>query len=451
VNIASISFGAFCGWPSASFLELSSKDSPLETGPLTHQDQGNVASVLCLGGLLGNIFFVWLAERIGRKGSLLWTTLPCLLGWIGIPYARNPAHLIAARFLGGFGGGGGFGVIPIYVAELAEDSVRGVLGTFLILTCNVGVLLVFVLGYYFNYATVAWMASTLCIAFVVCFWFMPETPQHLLQLDKLQEAEQSLRYYRNIRARVSKELSEELQLELHRLRTPEKVEPEDDCIEDNKNRLSWADFTEPTARKACLIGLGLLLSNQGCGCFALLNYTAVIFEASGASMPPTLAAIMVGVIQLLGTYASTLLVERAGRKPLLLISGVGICLSQCAMCAHSYLKSTGYDTSGYDWLPVVAFSFMLFIACWGLLTLPFMVVAEILPPKIRSTGMMMIMSVLWMISMTTIKCVPLLIANWGMHGTILMFACLTLCGTLFIAICVPETKGKSVEQILASL
>ncbi|KAH8263237.1 hypothetical protein KR044_006378 [Drosophila immigrans] len=470
VNIASISFGAYCGWPSSSFLELGSDESPLETGPLTKQDQGNVASVLCLGGLIGNVFFAWLAERCGRKSSLLWVTLPSLLGWVLIPYARNPTHLIAARFLGGVAGGGVFGVIPIYIAELAEDSVRGILGTFLVLTCNMGVVLAFVLGYYFNYATVAWIVSTLSVLFLVCFWFMPETPQHLMQSKKPEQAEYALRYYRNIRSRQSKELSEELQLELHKLRAPEEKaeKASDDDVDDNA--VTWADFGKfprllhllncrylmlhslaaPKARKACLIGLGLVASNQGCGCFAMLNYTAMIFAESGSSLPPAIAAIIVGVIQVVGSYVATLLVERAGRKMLLLISAVGICLSQLTMGAHSYLKSVGHDTTSYDWVPVAAFSFMLFIASWGLLTLPFLVIAEIMPPKIRSTANMLLMSVLWHCQLQ-LQLIPLITGAWGMHGVVFLFASFSLCGALFIAMFVPETKGKTIETILANL
>lgn len=145
------------------------------------------------------------------------------------------------------------------------------------------------------------------------------------------------------------------------------------------------------------------MANQGCGCFALLNYTAIIFESAGCSLTPTIAAIIVGLIQLVGTYVSTMLVERAGRKLLLLISAVGCCLSQLSMATHIYLKTSGYDTSAFDWVPVAAFSFMLFIASLGLLTLPFLVIFEILPVKIRSKAGMILMSILWLCSMSTIK------------------------------------------------
>lgn len=122
-------------------------------------------------------------------------------------------------------------------------SVRGVLGTFLVLTCNFGVLLSFVLGYYFDYVTVAWLVSSLSILFVICFWFMPETPQHLVLRQRPEDAEKSLRYYRNIRSRHSKELNEELQLELHKLRATDNPEKSLD-ESDNTSGVTWADFSK---------------------------------------------------------------------------------------------------------------------------------------------------------------------------------------------------------------
>ncbi|KAH8267459.1 hypothetical protein KR018_005244 [Drosophila ironensis] len=453
VNIVTISYGAFCGWPSASFLELASEKSPLETGPLTKQDQGWVASTICLGGLFGTVLFAWLSDKIGRKKSLLWAALPSLLGWIIIPLARNPTHLIIARFIGGAAGGGCFTVIPIYVVELASDSVRGVLGTILVLTCNGGILLVFILGYYFNYAVVSWIMCAFPLAFVVCFWFMPETPQYLAKLNKVEEAEHSLRYYRNIRANPVKELSEDLQQELEKLKSSDKPEsPADDEGEpEDVNGVTWADFSELKTRKAFLIGLGLIAFNQLCGCFAMLNYTAVIFEQAGASIPPTVAAIIVGAIQLLGTYASTLLVERLGRKILLLVSAIGIGFGQSVMGTYSYFQVLGYQVESFSWVPVAGFSFMLLLAAVGLLTLPFLVISELLPAKIRSTASMILMSVLWLISTCMIKMMPIFTVSLGMHGTVFMFASLSFSAALFIAIFLPETKGKTVEALLASL
>ncbi|KAH8267463.1 hypothetical protein KR018_005366, partial [Drosophila ironensis] len=443
----SISYGAFCGWPSASFLELAADDSPLDC-PLSHRDQGSVASAVSLGGLFGTIFFAWLADKVGRRKSLLWMALPNLLGWIIIPFARNPLHLIIARFIGGAAGGGIFAVIPIYVVELASDSMRGVLGTFLVLTCSGGILLAFILGYYFNYVTVSWIVSTFSFVFVGSFWFMPETPQFLASRNKVKEAEYSLRYYRNIRANPAKELNEDLQQELQKLKETDKVDSKEDSKDNDSdsNAVTWADFAEPKTRKAFLIGLGLIAFNQLCGCFTMLNYTAVIFEQAGSSLPSTVAAIIVGAIQVLGNYVSTLLVERLGRKILLLISAVGIGFGQSAMATYSYFQVLGYQVESFSWVPVAGFSFMLFLAALGLLSLPFLVISELLPAKVRSTANMILMSVLWFISTCSIKLMPLFTEMLGMHGTVFLFASFSFSAAIFIAIFLPETKGKTVEE-----
>lgn len=135
----------------------------------------------------------------------------------------------------------------------------------------------------------------------------------------------------------------------------------------------------------------------------MLNYTAVIFEQAGASLKPTVAAIIVGVIQILGNYASTMLVERLGRKILLIVSAVGISLSQGVMATYSYCQIKGHQVESFSWVPVVAFSFMIFVAALGLMSLPFLVISELMPQRLRSTANMILMSVLWVISTCTIK------------------------------------------------
>lgn len=112
------------------------------------------------------------------------------------------------------------------------------------LTCNFGLVLAFVLGYYFNYAQVSWIVSSLSFVFVGCFWFMPETPQHLAKINKIEEAEHSLRYYRNIKSNPAKELSEELQLELQKLKTTEKTTADGDDDDDAATGVTWSDFGE---------------------------------------------------------------------------------------------------------------------------------------------------------------------------------------------------------------
>lgn len=123
--------------------------------------------------------------------------------------------------------------------------------------------------------------------------------------------------------------------------------------------------------------------NQLCGIFAMLMYTATIFAESGSSLTPNMSAIVVGLIQLIGAYISTVLVDRAGRKFLIGISATGAGIGLTILGTYSYLKTLGYTLESFTWIPITSFSFVIFIASWGVLTLPFLVISEIMPEKVK--------------------------------------------------------------------
>jgi MFS family permease len=123
--------------------------------------------------------------------------------------------------------------------------------------------------------------------------------------------------------------------------------------------------------------------NQFSGCFAIITYTATIFKESGSNMDANLASIIVAVLQILGTYCSTICVDRTGRKILLLVSACGTSIGLASMGCFSFLNQQGYDVSSLSWVPILSLSFVVFIASIGILTLPFLVLAELLPNKVN--------------------------------------------------------------------
>lgn len=145
--------------------------------------------------------------------------------------------------------------------------------------------------------------------------------------------------------------------------------------------------------------------NQFCGIFAMLNYTAFIFEQAGSSLSPNMSAIIVAVLQVIGSYTATLLVDRAGRKILYLVSTVGSAIGLSILGIYINLSVKGYDCSDFQWVPILSFSLTIFFAQLAILSLPFMVIAEILPPKIRSIGSNICMTFLWFLCFTVLKVV----------------------------------------------
>lgn len=131
-----------------------------------------------------------------------------------------------------------------------------------------------------------------------------------------------------------------------------------------------------------MYGICLMALNQFCGCFGMMTFTATIFEESGSTLSPNVSSIIVGGIQIIGSMFPTILVDRLGRKMMMGLSAYGTTIGLCVLGSYTLLKSQGFNVESFSWIPLLAFSLVIFIANWGLMTLPFMIVSEISHPKV---------------------------------------------------------------------
>lgn len=207
----------------------------------------------------------------------------------------------------------------------------------------------------------------------------------------------------------------------------------------------------PTAtrhgRRASLIGIVLISGSQFCGSFAMLNYTADIFAKTGLTMSSNVAAIVMGVVQLLGAYVAILLVDRAGRKFLLAASALGSALGLIQMGVFMHFQDAGYDLHAYGLIPMFGFALLVFAANYGLMTLPFLVISELMPERVRSIGTSLCMTLLYTLGFVLLKGFPMLVQVAGMPGAMFVFAACSLVSAVFVIGWLPETCGKSFEAI----
>lgn len=133
------------------------------------------------------------------------------------------------------------------------------------------------------------------------------------------------------------------------------------------------------------------------------------------------------------------------------ISAIGTALGLGSLGVYMLLKSFSYDVDQFNWIPLASFSFGIFIASVAILNLPFLLIAEIMPEKWKNFGVSFCVALVWFIAFVTTKFLPLLIATLGFHGTMFVFAGICLSSAIFIISYMPETKGKSHEQIMKSL
>lgn len=209
----------------------------------------------------------------------------------------------------------------------------------------------------------------------------------------MKGAEYSLRYYRGDDA----EESHEIRLELQSL--AKSVEAESST----SKKFSLKDLRGKHSRKVLTYGFMLVALQQFCGGFPMLNFTATIFQESGSNLSPNTSSIIVGVVQILGAVLCTFLVERAGRKMLFLTSALGVCAGLGVMSLYTYQTTHGVDLASLNWIPLVSFSFVMFIYNLGVNTLPFMYVSEIVELKNKRFTMTFCLTILYIFSTIVIQ------------------------------------------------
>lgn len=197
MNIITLSHGCAVGWLSPFLPYLQSTESHLTTGPLTPNDVSWIGSLLPAGGFIGTIMFGTITEKLGKKKTMFLLVIPHIIFWCLVFFSSSAYHLYIARLLAGITGGGTLRTISLYIAEISESRIRGMLGSFLMFALSTGILMIFTIGTYVKFFYVPVMMIVLPTAFVVSLFFLHDTPHSLLTRRKPEEAFKSLKFYRS--------------------------------------------------------------------------------------------------------------------------------------------------------------------------------------------------------------------------------------------------------------
>jgi MFS family permease len=378
-------------------------------------------------------------DKWGKKIGYILLAFPQIGFWACVLFGNTVVYLYVARFLLGITQGGMYIIMPLFVADVSEKEVRGTMGCLYTLVVNVGYLIGYVMASYIEYFTMAWIMLPTPLIFVFFMLFIPDTPYCLLQKEKMAKAEKSLMFYRGIKDPQNGGFRKELE-GLVKMVSEELTWRE-------TNKLSVSDFTEKKARRGLAISLFLMVLSEASGFFAVLQYTATIFEESGSNFTPNESTIIVASLQILGILVSFFIVDKCGRKVLLLISTVGMGLGMTGIAVYSYLDSTGVNVAEFNWLPVVSLSFAIFIVNIGLVGIPFFIIPEILPKKILSIGNLICMEVYNIAALVVLKITPVMIEDIKIYGTMGTFAIICFAGSVVMLIFLPETKGKDLTLL----
>lgn len=422
--LLSLTAGNILSWTSPVLPKLQDKNGWL----YLDDEQGSwVGSLMSIGAIIGAVPAGTLADKFGRKRAILAAAVPYLISWLLIILASHAIVLYVARTFSGIGVGLTCVVVPIYIAEIAEPSARGMLGATFQLCVSAGILYGFVFGALVSYTWLAICCGFIDVAFLGTFVFMPESPQWLMGQGRKSDAAKALVVLRGDEYDVTEELA-----------IMQK------SAEDTATRKSsMADLVNTCgARTGLVAALGLLTFQQFSGVNAVIFYTVAIFQAAGSSLEPDIASIIVGIVQTMMSVVAALIVNRVGRRVLLM--GSSVVLAICLLMLGFYFQ---LNLTTVGWLPLLSLTIYMVAFSLGFGPVPWMMVGELFPVETKGNASVIAVMVNWSASFIVTKFFTNLRDAFGTGITFWIFTVIMILATVFAFFVVPETRGKSLQQI----
>lgn len=387
-------------------------------------------SAVLIGAIIGAAVGGRLADGIGRKKALIVLGIIFAVGAILTAIAPNLGFFIAFRIIVGIGIGAASMITPMYIAELAPPAIRGSLVTFFQLAVTIGIAVAYWVDLAFANAGMGWRPM-FAVAFIpgsllaLGMLLLSETPRWLASKGRWDDASRALE---------------------HTVRGPAKQQELNDIrktLEEEKTA-SVRELLRPGLRLALLVGVGLAIFQQLVGINTVIYYAPTIFGYAGFSSASAaiLATSIVGVVNFLSTILSLLLVDRVGRRPLLICGIAGMVITLIAM---GIVFAIGPTHAG--WFVLICLLAYIISFAIGMGPVFWLMTSELFPNRLRGRGASISSLCNWAANLAVSITFLTLIGVIGKPGTFWIYAFLGVLAFLFCWALVPETKGKTLEQI----
>ncbi|KFZ57629.1 Solute carrier family 2, facilitated glucose transporter member 6, partial [Podiceps cristatus] len=446
--LGNFSFGFALVYPSPVIPALEAHPSPALR--LDQHTASWFGSVFTLGAAAGGLSAMLLNDRLGRKLSIMFSALPSAVGYALMAGAQGIGMLLLGRVLTGYAAC----VVPfqVYISEISHPGVRGMLGACPQIMAVLGSLVLYALGKYLglvlHWRWLAVAGEVPVLAMIVLLCFMPNSPRFLLSQGKDDEALGSLCWLRGKDTDYARE-----------------YEQIKDSVRKQSRRVSCAEIKDPFIYKPILIAVGMRFLQQLSGVTCVLVYLQSIFKKTSVILKPEYDAALVGLVRLFSVVIAAVSMDKAGRKILLFVSAGVMLVSNLTMGLYIHfvpasqnstvanktlVSSADLPTTNYITLiPLLATMFFImgYAMGWGPIT--WLLMSEILPLKARGVASGLCVVVSWLTAFTLTQFFLRVVEAFGLEVPFLFFAVICAGNILFTGCCVPETKGRSLEQIEA--
>ncbi len=395
--------------------------------------EGMMTAAVPLGAFVGAIVGGRLAARAGRRKLLLAAAVLFVIGALLSAGAAGLWTLTAARLIIGLGIGVAAMMAPLYISESAPTSSRGMLVSIYQLAVTLGILGAYVVGYALADQW-RWMFAVGAVPAVMLFagiFCLSDTPRWLVMSGRTEEA-------RTVLARIRGTSKDDAAV------AAEFADIRAGAAADAGRKARLADLMTPRVRPALIVAMGLFLLQQLSGINAVIYYAPTVFELSGFDSTTTqiLATAGIGVVNVAMTVVGMALIDRLGRRFLLLLgfAGTAVALGVIAIGAATGSAIMGKLALG---------GLMLYVAAFAIAIgpLPWVMMAEVFPLDVRALGMSIASLVNWGFNFLVVFSFPVMVRHLGLDGVFGLYALVCIAGLAFTQWLVPETNGVSLEEI----
>lgn len=417
------------GWTSPMMPVLHSPDSPVH---ITDSDESWLEAIIMIGAFCGLPTTIYLVDKVGRKKSIILSAVASIVTWLLIAVANRVEYLYVARFLAGMSGNMAFVAAPMYIAEIASEKIRGLLAGIIYIMMLVGNLVIYCIGPFVKIYVSSLVPIGLLILMLITFSYMPESPYYLLIENKRALASKSLQMFRGTED-VEEEL-QEISTAVARQKAEEGRFRDLLCVPSNRRALLTM----------LLLNFGM---NASCIYVIYMNLHTIMASAKSIYINAEHSAIIFACLLILSAMLALSVVDKFGRKILLTCSSILTGIALGVLGCYFAAKNSGVDVSTLSWLPVATVMvYALFFKC-GIGLIPIIMTAELFPTSVKAMGMTLSDACLVVAATFMLTVFRLLEKSCGIHVPFFVFAVTCILLGVVYYIVVPETKGKTLEQI----
>lgn len=414
--------------------------------PVTKEETSWIASIVVVCAPLGAVLGGFLMESVGRLKTLQFGSIPCIAGWILIAISTNVPTLLTGRLLAGMATALATSPAIVYITEVARPELRGSLISFGPTLASFGMVLSYLKGAYLHWRLVAWLSIMYAVVPIILVQlFVPESPVWLISKGRTEDARKSLEWLYKYEEKQGKISAAEAQF------TTIMKENEIKLSEQRRSKHGGVSsklrgFLKPTGWKPMAILFLFFTFQQFSGIYITLFYAVTWFEKVGDGVNKYLASILVGLTRFLCSMVNTWLLRRYKRRPLCIVSSLGMALCMI-VSGYFTLRIHNGNKSGY-WVPVFCLLLYVCTSMVGMLTIPWTMTAELFPTDIRGIAHSISYSmanILMFAALQSYRSLQTFLG--GSFALQWFFAGVSLGAVVFVWLLLPETHGKKLSEI----